>query len=161
MTFKNLFQTQIVSKIMLGIGILLVVLLIFQAGIYFGARKASFACHWDNAFFGRNNDPRSPLAPFRRFDPINPHGVVGSIVSVRLPSMMVRGDRSSDEEIVNIGPETIIRRFRENASTTDLLPGQDVIVVGESDETGGIRASLIRIMPESAFPGITPGMMRK
>lgn len=151
---QNSFQDKNVAKLTLALGILLVALLIFQAGIFFGARRESFACNFDRAFFGRGDAQRSILAPFRKFDP-NPHGVVGNIVSVRLPSIMVKGDRSTDEEIVTITPQTVIRRFRDNASTTDLVPGNQIIVIGEAGQDGTIKASLIRIMPspsEMMFP---------
>lgn len=146
MNLKGFFQSHAISRIILMLSGLLVVLLVFQAGIYVGFRKAAFSYDWNMAYFRGTDDPHSILAPFMRdADDLNPHGAVGEIVRVALPTIMVKGD-SAAEEIVTISPTTTIRYAHMPATTTDLRSGQNVVVIGVPDENGRIEAVFVRIL---------------
>lgn len=155
MSIKTFFQTNSVSKIIGGLGILLVVLIIFQAGVFVGYHKGTFSSNWNNNYMMRGaNDPRSFFAPFmHNGDNINPHGAVGEIVSTNFPLVMIKGPNRA-EEVIIIGSNTTIRNFRQTASTSDLIVGKQVVVIGEPNDKGQIQAELVRIMPNppSGFP---------
>ena len=146
---KNYLQTNTVSKMILALAIILVILLIFQAGVAVGYRRGAFSSNWSSAYGRGLDDPRSIFAPFvHDSDDINPHGAVGDIVSVRLPGMMIKGPNSA-EQVVTISPTTTVRFIHSVASTSDLTPGSQVIVIGEPQGNGSIDATFIRIMPAS------------
>ncbi|MEI6305029.1 MAG: hypothetical protein WCP09_03390 [Candidatus Taylorbacteria bacterium] len=147
MKFKEFVQSKHFSKIIYTIGGLLVALVIFQAGIFVGYRNAAFSISWDKAHYGNARDPRSIFAPFGRdADDMNPHGAIGEVISVKLPLVMVKGP-SGNEAIILIGSTTSIRSMRNQASTSDIRIGEQLVTVGTPDDQGQIHATLIRIMP--------------
>ncbi|MFA6601542.1 MAG: hypothetical protein WCT02_01600 [Candidatus Paceibacterota bacterium] len=145
---KNFFTTQPANKIISILAVLLIVLLILQAGMVIGFRKAAFACNWDRSLSLSPRDPRSFMAPFMmgNRDNFNPHGVVGEIISTNFPTIMVK-EPDAAEKIVMIGNGTTIRYMHATASTSDLETGSRVIIIGNPDDNGRIKASLIRLLP--------------
>lgn len=128
-------------------------MIIFQAGFFVGYHKASFINNWDNRYLGNSKYPRSAYSPFmmmRRGDEINPHGALGQIISINLPKLMVKGPNRA-EITASINSDTSIRRMREEASSSDLTIGQNVIIIGEPSNDGEIDAKLIRILPTTNF----------
>ncbi len=152
MNIKNLFQASNTSKIILTLVALLVLLLIFQAGMFVGYNKGSFTSRWDDRYFRGPNgqkDFRSPMFEMmQRGDGINPHGAFGEIISKDQSRLIVKGQNTA-EEIININTDTIIRKHRDLASTSDLVIGGNVVIIGEPNANGEIDAKLIRIMPVS------------
>lgn len=145
---KDYFQSHTISKIIAVLAGLLLILLIFQAGVLVGYRRGQFASNWTAAYGpGMMGEPRSIFAPFMHDgDDVNPHSSIGEVVSVKLPSIMIKGANSA-EQIVTVSPTTTIRYMHTNASTSDLVPGSQVLVIGEPEDNGSIDAVLIRIMP--------------
>jgi hypothetical protein len=149
MNIKNFFQSNSVSKMILALSILLVVLVVFQAGFFVGYHKGVFTNDWGNNYMmrGPDNSPRAFFAPFMNDgDDINPHGAVGEIISVNLPTIVIKGPGRA-EEIAIVDSNTTIRNFQQLASTSDLIVGRSVVIIGEPNGKGQINASLIRIMP--------------
>lgn len=149
MTIKSYFQNNKASKIMAGLAVILISMIIFQAGFFVGYHKASFINKWDNRYLGNAKYPKSAYSPFmmmRRGDEINPHGALGQIVSINLPTFMVKGPNRA-EITVNINSDTSIRKMRDEASSSDLIIGQNVVIIGEPSNDGDINAKLIRILP--------------
>lgn len=147
MNLSHPIKSGVVSKVILILACLLILLLVFQAGMFVGFRKGLFTSQWNDNYSRGFDDPRSVFAPFMMDgDMPNPHGVVGTIASQNLPNLIVKG-RGTAEEVVVVGPETVIRGIRHSASTSDLVAGRQVVIIGEPDENGRLRASLIRVMP--------------
>ncbi len=117
---------------------LVVALLIFHAGAAMGSRHA-FSRH---GFF------------------LGGHGAVGTIAALNLPTLVL-SRRDGVQERVLLENETIIRTDSHDANTTDLAPGESVIVVGEpedQDDSGArvLDARLIRILSSSSTTNQTP-----
>lgn len=148
MNIKDFFKTNLAPKIILILSILLVALLIFQAGVVVGYRKGVFSNNWNKNYTVRGiDDPHSFLAPFmQRGDGLNPHGAVGEIISINPPEIMIKGPGRA-EEMVIVNQDTEIRNMRQIASTTDLGVGKFIVVIGSPNDKGEINASLIRIVP--------------
>ena len=147
---NKFFTSGTIPKVITILVIILVFLLIFQAGFVVGFRKAAFSFNWNKNYMMNGHDPRSIMAPFMYDrDGINPHGAVGEIISINLPSILVKRT-SGTEEVINIGPKTDIRSMRQIASTSDLTLHKQVIVIGEANSNGQIDATLIRILQESS-----------
>lgn len=144
MNMNEFFKSPRFKSIIYLLALLLIALVIFQAGVFVGFRRATFSYQWDNNYV---HDPRSVFAPFMHdSDEPNPHGTFGQVVSANYPEIMVKGP-NTPEQIVILGPGTAIRRFHDAGTTTDLKAGTQVIVVGSPNEKGEIQASFVRIMP--------------
>ena len=160
---NNPIKSQSVSRLIAILGVLLVALLIFWAGTAVGSREARFSRDWENNYLGQFGGPGSPFVPQGGRDDsfMSAHGAFGQIVGVRLPEMVVKGAAESEKTVIVSGA-TAIRRGRAFATSTDLVPGETVIVIGEPDAKGDIQASLIRILPatppDSGQP--MPGVQR-
>ncbi|MEI8328093.1 MAG: hypothetical protein WCG02_03065 [Candidatus Taylorbacteria bacterium] len=147
MKFQEFVRSRSFTRIIYTIGGLLVALLIFQAGIFVGFRIAAFSINWNDSHSGNIGGPRSIFAPFGRdMDDINPHGAIGEIIHVELPNIMVKGP-SGNEAIILISSTTIIRNLRNEASTSDLNDGAQIVTIGTPDEQGQIHATFIRVVP--------------
>lgn len=149
---KNHLQNPKVQKVIAAIGAVIIVVIIFQAGVMFGFRKAGFAMNWNANYSRGMHDPRFMLSPFAGRDTdLRPNGIVGEIVSINLPSIMIKG-KTTTEEVVLINPKTIIHKMRNTATTTDLKIGDSIVVIGQPNSDGQINASLIRIIPANSSP---------
>lgn len=124
----------------------LALLVVFRAGMTVGFHKASFAFRGGDAFYrafeGRTEGPRVIV----RDDFSAAHGVSGRIISVSLPTFTVSVP-GQNEKIVVVSSSTVLRRFRDSASTTEIRANDFAVVLGEPDAQGRIDARLIRIAP--------------
>lgn len=125
------------------IGFLFIAVAIFAAGMAVGFHKAAFDRTWRDSY--EHNFGSFPGSPFSRRLP-NPHGASGQIVSVSLPTFTIVGP-SEDEKVVKLSSMTIIRRGATTATSTDLVAGENAIVLGHPDTDGSIDAVFIRLSP--------------
>ena len=148
MNFDNFFRSKSYGNLFKALSVLLAILIIFSAGLFVGYRKAEFSYHWSNNYYRDFGGPHSPFGMMSGGDDAtpNPHGAFGTVVSVNLPSIAVKGPREA-EKVIIIGPRTIVHLLRNLATSSDIHAGQSIIVVGEPDEQGQIQASFIRILP--------------
>lgn len=145
---------------------LVLVFLIFSAGIFVGARKARFACAWGDAYhrnFGAPNKefPLGPNIPGlgdklpemndREF--MNPNGVFGKIIKITKnensasSSEMIISGLDGLEQNVLVANNVNIKLFRDDINFDQLKADQYVAVIGDTDSTGQINAKLIRVIP--------------
>ncbi|MEI8249056.1 MAG: hypothetical protein WCG07_00995 [Candidatus Taylorbacteria bacterium] len=136
----------IIASVLIGI-------LIFGAGVFVGYHKARFSNTWDTNYtrgVGMMNRSPSLFAPFLNdADDVNPHGTIGTIVSIKLPLIMVKG-QSEAEKVIVVGSSTRIRVMHTIGSTDDLKVGEFITSIGNPNDQGQIEASFIRIMPISS-----------
>ena len=152
MKFKEFFQSSVYAKLIAILGILLIALVIFSAGIAVGYERASFSMGWEENDYGNMSRFDRMFEPFTHNDDnINSHGAIGNITSIQLPTFLVRGPHQA-EQVVMIGSSTILRLMRSSASIGDLKSGEQVIVIGAPDQEGRIQATFVRIinMPPAA-----------
>ena len=147
---ETFFKSRAFQGFLAGTAVVLIGLLIFQAGVAVGYRRAAFAFHFgDNyyrAFDGR--DARSPSWPLRgRF--IDAHGAAGKIVSIALPTFVV-ADRDNLEKVVRLSDDAVVRRFSANIEPSALSVGDFVVVFGIPNADAQIEATLVRVVPQPA-----------
>ena len=134
------------------IGALFVLLLVFKAGEYVGIKKASFSYNWGNNYYrnfmGRG---RMNIGGFHGEDFLMGHGVGGPILKNSSSTLIIQ-DRDGAEKIVLISGNTLIKRFRDDISGSDLKPGEWVVVLGNPNEEGQIEAKLVRVLPPPPQP---------
>ena len=153
MNIKEYIKSQSFKGILIGIFIAIAVLLIFQAGIFIGYRKASFAYRFGDNYY-RGFDRKGP-APFGfplRDEFRSSHGAAGEVVSISLPTLVVVGPDSIEKTLI-ISTSTLIRQFDTELKSTDIKTGDFLVAIGESNENSQIQAKLIRMLPEPPQAG--------
>jgi len=162
MTLKELSDSKSLRQVILALGIIIFVFLIFAMGVAVGYHKASFSYRWGEDYHRNFGGPHGgffgepPLGG--RDDFANPHGTFGTIASISLPTFIVQGEHDVEKTVL-VTNETAIRRFMEQATSSDLTIGERVVIIGEPNAEGQIVAKLIRVMPADVpmpTPGTTP-----
>jgi len=142
---KKVFESRVSFGILSGIGIVIVALLIFSAGITVGFHKASFGRSW-----GENYERNFGMMPNRlmsgRDNFPNASGAAGKIIKVALPTVIVQG-KDNTEKVVLLKDDTRIQKMKESITANDLKVDDFIVVIGIPNEQGQIEAKLIRIMP--------------
>jgi len=152
---KNILESKNFRVVTYTIGVLLVIFLIFQAGMIAGFRKASFGHDWgDNYAMNFGGPQKGPRVigmmggEFGDFGNLpNAHGAIGKIIKVTLPTMIVLDEKDNTEKVVLIDEKTEIMRMREVINKEDLKIDDHVIVIGTPNSSGQIEARLIRFLP--------------
>lgn len=151
MDIKKIFQSKIFLIFTCLTAALIVFLLIFQAGMIIGHRKASFSCRWEENYmknfggpFGKLKGHFLPGPGDRGF--IRAGGVSGQIIKIEGQAITVK-DRDGIEKIVIVNDKTEIKKFRDAIKLQDLKTDDLIVVIGEPNSGGQIEARLIRVMP--------------
>lgn len=147
MDLKNIHKSKTVRGVLVGVGVTILVLVIFQAGMVMGYHKARFAGAFGNNF-ERNFIGSRGGGMKMMFNGAMPsgYGAVGEIVSINLPQIIVSGP-DNIEKTVTVSTTTSIRRFRDEIQASELVAGEFVVILGNPNESGQIEANLVRIMP--------------
>ena len=142
---KKVFESKVSTGVLIGIGIIIVAMLIFSAGIAVGFRKASFGRAWGENYeqnFGMG--PNRPMFGEDNFP--NANGAIGKIIKVELPTIIVQ-DKDNTEKVILIKEDTQIQKMKGGITTNDLKTDDFVVVIGNPNEQGQIEAKFIRVMP--------------
>ncbi len=145
---KEVFKNLKLRLVIYILGGLIISLVIFQAGMFVGFKKAGFAFRMGEQYFRQmKGGPEGlPMMGIGRDDFGNSHGAIGKIVSIKLPSVVVT-DRDGVEKAVVISTSTDIRKFKEVIKPEDLKINDFITVIGSPDDKAQVEAKLIRIMP--------------
>lgn len=142
---RKFFESKFLFKILCGIGIVLIALLIFYAGINVGFHKAEFGRAWgenyernfgfgpDHSLLGKDNFP-------------NANGAIGKIIKIELPTIIVE-DKDSAEKVILIDSNTNIEKMTAQITMNDLKVDDFVVVIGAPNTQGQVEAKFIRVMP--------------
>lgn len=144
--FENIISSKKVRLIASIIGVLILALLIFHAGVVFGSHRNSFGGPSGRPSMGRGFRP--PFLPSgfelpHGFIPNN-HGAVGTITAITLPIFTME-TREGTSKTILVSTTTMIRGI-EGGDTGALSVGNKIVVLGEPDSQGRISAKLIRIV---------------
>jgi len=150
---KKIFESKILVGILYGIGIIIILALVFSAGISVGFHKASFGRAWGDNYsknFGMGGQGGGPMGEFGKNGPMgffpNANGVAGKIIKIELPTIMVL-DKDNIEKIVLIKEDTKIQKMRDNIKSSDLKVDDFIVVIGSPNDQGQVEAKFIRMMP--------------
>lgn len=145
---KEFAQSKSFHGILIGLAIAITILLIFQAGVAVGYRKASFAYKFGDNYYRAFDErgPRSSVMIGLRGGFPDAHGATGAIVSVNLPTFVVAGP-DDIEKVVILRDDTLIRRFEAEVEPSALKVDDFVVVLGEPNDDSQIEAKLIRVLP--------------
>lgn len=135
------------------VGGIILVFLIFSAGVSVGIHKARFsgrfADNYERNFMGPERGmmggPDNFMRGMEGRDFRNAHGIGGEIISIADNNLVVK-DLDNRENTITVGDKTIIKRGRDDIKITDLKSGDKIIVMGRPGDNGTINADLIRVL---------------
>lgn len=151
-SFKSLSAA---ARTLVIVCILLVLILIFWAGMIVGRKQADFSYRWDKHYvevFGAKDSPFGMRSMMNGGMLTN--GAAGKILAINLPSIAIQ-DPNHIEKAVIVNASTTVRYMHSTGSITNLAVGDFVIAVGTPDAQGRIVASYINIMPPMPFTAPT------
>lgn len=137
------------TKILIILGSLIALLLAFGLGVVVGSSRAIFAFR-----FGQNYYSNFLGGSMRHFDT---HGVAGEVIDVSTSTLSVK-NIDGDETAVGILPDTFITANGSKISSTAIIVGNGVIIIGHPDEQGRIDARIIRVFQSTSSLPLPPGM---
>ncbi len=145
----SFFQSKTFKGILYGIGGVIVLLLVFESGIYVGYQKAVFSTRWAQNYpsnFFPKPDPRFPPQGNDMVF-ISPHGAFGDIIKIDNQSLVVKGNDEAEKNIL-VQPDTVIEKDFDKINVMALKVGDHVIVFGAPNDSGQIAAKVIRVLPQ-------------
>lgn len=145
-SLKKIFESKKFVGFLYGIGTVLVLVIVFQAGIFVGYHKAFFGRQWgDN--YSRNFGMmyRGSLGEMSGKFP-NSHGVSGKIIKIELPLSLVVEGNDKIEKLIVLDDGTHIRSADKDIKPEDLKIDDSVVVIGSPNDQGQIKAKLIRVI---------------
>ena len=146
---RSAIRSRRLAWILMGLGGLLVLFLVFDAGFALGTRRG-LEMRGDHQI-GR----QGPMFGFGGFGVAIPHsfipdghGAVGTIEQVSLPTLSIK-TRDGDSEQVTLSPQTTIESPTTTLSQQDLHVGEEIVAVGDPNTATStqLEAELIRILP--------------
>jgi hypothetical protein len=142
---KRVFESRTSFRVLCGVGIVVIALLIFSAGVTVGFYRASFGHAWGENY-GRNfgMGPDYPIVGNDNFP--NSHGAIGKIIKIELPTIIVQ-DKDNTEKVVLITDDTQIQKIKDGIAAKDLAIDDFVVVIGNPNSQGQVEAKFIRVMP--------------
>jgi hypothetical protein len=147
MDVKKIIQSKGFTRALIAVGVLAAALVVFQAGVWTGYRKAAYSFRGGENYFQAFGGPRGKFAPgLPHGEMPDAHGAAGRILSVELPSLVVEGV-DGVEKTVMVSDATVVRRYRDAIKSSDLKIDDEIVVIGEPNSEAQIEAKLIRVMP--------------
>jgi len=151
MELHKIIESEKFTKVVIGVGLVFAALIIFEAGMFVGIRKAGISFRTGENFYYRaigsgpfGNDPFGEELS-------NADGAVGKVLSVNLPTVLVEGQNG--EKTIIVSASTTVRRLNSATTSSAITPNNFVIVIGEPDASGAIRATFVRVLaPPPASP---------
>jgi len=134
------------------IGIILIAIVIFAAGVSVGFHKARYSYQWGENYERNFAGPGRGMGPFggvmREFSGHdnfrNPNGLAGTIISVTDNNLVVK-DQDSKENTVAVTDKTIIKDGPNDIKISDLKTDERIVVLGKPGDNGVVNADLIRV----------------
>jgi hypothetical protein len=162
-TFKDGLKLKHFKKPLTILAALVVLMLVFAAGVFTGLEKARFSYGWRENYYrnfigererpmmGRDRMPFGlpPIGQPPFDDYFNAHGVAGEIISINArtasSSALVIKDKDNTEKNILVSARTAIKARRQDLKISDLKVGDKIAAIGAPNDQGQIEAKLIRV----------------
>ena len=142
---KDFFQSKVVRTVAWIIFGMVVLLVVFQLGVWVGFRKANFSFRWAENYHRTFGGPRGGFfGIFTGGQFLSGHGVAGTVAKVDNSSLVVTGS-DGVESLVKISTATLIRQGGATITLSGIQPGDSVVVIGTPADDGTIDAKIIRV----------------
>jgi hypothetical protein len=144
MNLESFFKSKLFKWLLLTIAYLIVILLIFNLGVFVGFKKAKYSYRWGENYHQMFGGPRGGfMQDFQGKDFTAGHGTVGQVIKVEDKSIIVSGP-DQVEKIIKLTDQTEIRQGREIIKTDQIKTGDLIVAIGSPNDDGTIEAKLIR-----------------
>ncbi len=131
---------------------------VFTLGAAVGYRKARFSYAWGENYSRNFGGPREGFMgnfakDFSGRDLIDAHGTFGQILKTDSSALIIKGPDNVEKSVL-IKDDTTIQRLRETIKPGDLKINDNVVVIGDPNNSGQIEAKFIRVMPFMPTPSM-------
>jgi len=156
---KKVLESKIAVRILYCIGIAIVAMLIFHAGITVGFQKALYGRAWgehynENFGIGRPFDMGMHGGMINGIGMMgyfpDAHGATGKIIKIEPPNIIV-ADMDNTEKIIATDTDTKIEEGRMDIGIKDLKIEDFIVTIGAPSDKGIIQAKFIRVIPSPEF----------
>ena len=159
MDFNKIFQSKLFKGSLLGIAGLIILLLIFKAGMMVGIKKADFSCRWSDNYHRNFGGPKGGFwGGFGDRDFMDANGTFGQIIKIEGNLLTIKGNQNT-EKVILLNESTVIKSMQDTIKATDLKVDDNIVVIGEPNQAGQIAAKLIRIVPLPPIGQNQPGFI--
>ena len=127
---------------------LAILLIVFQAGVTVGFRKADFNCRWSENYhrnFG-GPPPAGMMGLIDQDDSVQSHGVFGRVIGTATGSLVVK-QNDGVEKVVLLDDDTVIQMLRTRVAPSEVHVNEMAVVIGSPNDQGQIEAAFIRLLP--------------
>jgi hypothetical protein len=154
MRLKEIVTSHAFQVVLYTVGGVLILLFVFQAGMFIGFEKASFSNRIGENYFrevsGNQAGPMDGIG-MSGDESFEAHGAIGNIIELKLPLIVVEDDNI--DKVIRIATSTVIRGPLGTENTDTLKINDFVTIFGsDPDENSVITARLIRILPPPPTP---------
>jgi hypothetical protein len=161
MSTQEILNSKKLKIAALIVGVIIVALVSFGAGVSVGFRKARFSYdfgkNYERNFIGgpfqgpgmMDRGPRGMMDDFGGRGFRNGHGIAGTIISIADNKIVIK-DRDSQENTITVGDNTLIKRGQDTVKINDLKNDEQIVVMGRPGDSGTINADLIRVFASGA-----------
>jgi len=135
--------------IVVGIAGLVVLCFVFGMGVCVGTRRADFSFKWAEQYHQNFAGPQQGFLGNMmdmKNDFINANGVIGEIISVKDNQIVIKGI-DNVEKIIVVDERTTIMCQKQNLNLPELKIGDNIVTIGQPNDKGQVKASLIRKIP--------------
>ncbi|MFA5188788.1 MAG: hypothetical protein WC460_05490 [Patescibacteria group bacterium] len=159
MDINKIFQSKAFQIIIVGIAALIIVLLIFKAGMMIGIKKADFSCRWSDNYHRNFGGPKGGfMGGFGDRDFMDANGTFGQIIKIEGNLVTIKSGQNT-EKAVALNESTVINSIKGTIEFADLKVDDNIVVIGEPNQAGQITAKLIRILPPPPTGQNQPGFL--
>ena len=148
---KDVLQSKVFKGIVLGITGLIILFFVFGLGVFTGMERANYSFKWADEYHRNFGGPQGGFfGDFMGMDRefTNANGSFGQIIKIDpTGNTLTIKDVSNVEKDILIGSKTTIIYQRKNIKLSDLKLNESVVVIGEPNSSGQIKAELIRVVP--------------
>lgn len=143
---SELIKSVFLQRLLTVLGILIVLIALFTAGVAVGERKfrhlSGLCMNYDKMRSPRHGS----RGPFPFAPPMLPstHGVFGKVLSISDQGLVVQGKDDIEQDVL-ITSSTMIRIGDKTGTAADIQPDIDASVFGAPNNQGQIEATLIRL----------------
>jgi hypothetical protein len=153
----KIFRSRWFRWVVIGIAEFALMMLVFWAGMSVGLNKANFNYRWGEQYHMLFGGPRGGWfggpgmmmggrGPFSGRDNfVAPHGVVGTVLSADTSTIVIKDQRTNNEQSLVITPNTTIRKGDDTIKPTDLKASDRVVVIGAPSSSGQIEVQFMRV----------------
>ncbi|KKR43131.1 MAG: hypothetical protein UT79_C0009G0005 [Candidatus Moranbacteria bacterium GW2011_GWC2_40_12] len=147
MNAKQFIKSRLFIGIIMGIFCLALLVGSFQIGMMIGFRKAQVSYAWSEHYDRNFGGPRRAIMGMPIGTPqfMGAFGNFGTIIRIDDPAIIVSGSNNT-ERIIITDSKTQFINMQDKILRTDLKLGDNIVIIGESDDQGQIMARLIRLL---------------